>query len=78
MTKSRVILSEQGPRSPLARALGGAGKKEHSLVLYAVAIPLPFVNQWLSHAIYIAVAAIWLVPDKRIESHLRAEHAGRT
>jgi len=72
-----AILSEHGPDSRLARALGSAGKERLSLALYAAAIPLAFVNQWFSDAIYITVAAMWLVPDKRIESHFRAEHAER-
>jgi uncharacterized membrane protein len=72
-----AILTEQGPQSRLAAAIGGAGKEKLSLALYAAAIPLAFVNQWISDAIYITVAAMWLVPDKRIESRLRAEHVGR-
>jgi uncharacterized membrane protein len=39
-----------------------------SVLLYASAIPLAFVNQWISDAIYVFVALLWLVPDKRIES----------
>jgi len=73
-----AILSEQGPNSRLARALGKGGKEKLSLALYAASIPLAFVNQWISDAIYITVAALWLVPDRRIESRLRAERAERT
>ena len=40
--------------------------------LYAIAIPLAFVNQWISDAIYVAVATIWLVPDPRIEGRIRS------
>jgi hypothetical protein len=42
-------------------------------VLYLSAIGLAFVNQWISDALYIAVALWWLVPDRRIERKLRAE-----
>ena len=52
--------------------LKGDRKGQLSLVLYAIAIPLAFVNQWISDAIYVAVAAIWLVPDTRIEGRLKA------
>ena len=39
-----------------------------SVVLYALAIPLAFVNQLISDAIYVMVALMWLIPDRRIES----------
>jgi uncharacterized membrane protein len=68
-----AILSEQGPNSRLATALGKGGKEKLSLALYAASIPLAFVNQWISDIIFITVAAMWLVPDRRIESRLRAE-----
>ena len=51
----------------LAEAVGNDFKGKLSLVLYIAAIPLAFVNQWISDALYIAVAIIWLVPDRRIE-----------
>ena len=73
-----AILSEQGPNSRLARALGKGGKEKLSLALYAASIPLAFVNQWISDAIYITVAAMWLVPDTRIESRLKAERSERS
>jgi uncharacterized membrane protein len=64
----RTILAEHGPDSTLGQAVGGDIKGILSLVAYASAIPLAFVNQWLSDAIYVAVALVWLVPDRRIES----------
>ncbi len=64
---SRILLSSHGPESKLATALGNDFKGKISLVLYAIAIPLAFVNPWIAYGIYILVAAIWLVPDKRIE-----------
>ena len=49
-------------------------KGKISLVLYIAAIPLAFVNEWLSDAIYVTVALIWLAPDPRIERvHERAQ-----
>jgi TMEM175 potassium channel family protein len=67
---ARVLVAQQPPGSRLATALGSDRKGWLSLVLYAAAIPLAFVNQWISDAIYITVALIWLVPDRRIESTL--------
>jgi|SRR5687767_14760782 uncharacterized membrane protein len=72
-----TILKEHGPHSRLAKAVGKGGKEKLSLVLYAAAIVFAFVNHWISDAIYITVAAMWLVPDKRIESRLKAERAER-
>ena len=73
-----AILAEHGPHSRLANAVGSGGKEQLSLALYAAAIPLAFVNQWISDAIYITVAAMWLVPDTRIESRLKAERSERS
>jgi uncharacterized membrane protein len=68
---SRALVAEQGPDSNLARAMGSDRKGKVSLVLYATAICLAFVNQWIADAIYLLVALMWLVPDSRIESRLR-------
>jgi uncharacterized membrane protein len=73
-----AIVAEHGPHSRLATALGSDGKAKLSIALYAASIPLAFVNQSISDAIFITVAAMWLVPDKRIERHLAAKPAART
>ena len=65
-----AIVRHQGPHSKLAAAVRSGVKEKLSLVLYVAAIPLAFVNQWISDAIYVTVALIWLVPDRRIESIL--------
>jgi uncharacterized membrane protein len=65
-----VILKHNGPDSKLAQALGSDFKGNISVVLYVAAVPLAFVNQWFSDAIYFIVAMIWLVPDRRIEAQL--------
>jgi uncharacterized membrane protein len=62
-----AILREEGPDSRLATAVGGDAKGKLSLVLYVLAIPLAFVNQFFSDAIFVAVALIWFIPDPRIE-----------
>jgi uncharacterized membrane protein len=51
----------------VAAAVGGDLKGKISALLYVAAIPLAFVNQWFSDAIFVTVALIWLVPDRRIE-----------
>ena len=67
----RVLVSQQAPGSRLAAALGGDDTKEHlSMAAYAAAIPLAFVSHWISNALYVAVALMWLVPDPRIESKI--------
>jgi uncharacterized membrane protein len=69
----KTILVQQGSDSVLARAIGRDLKGKISPLMYAAAIPLAFVNQWLSDALYVAVALIWLVPDRRIEMTLERE-----
>jgi uncharacterized membrane protein len=54
----------------LAKALGSDFKGKISIVIYIVAIPLAFVRAWLACALYIVVAIIWLVPDRRIEKKI--------
>jgi uncharacterized membrane protein len=71
------IIAVQGPESPLASAVGGDVKGKISVVLYVLAIPLAFVRAWIADAIFVTVALMWLVPDRRIERNLQ-EHAERS
>jgi uncharacterized membrane protein len=64
----QVIIRRQDADSRLAMAVGGDTKGKISMVLYAAAVPLAFVNQIVSHVIYASVAIMWLIPDSRIES----------
>lgn len=57
----------------LAKAIANDGKGRMSIISYAAAIPLAFVSQWISGAIYLLVALMWLVPDRRIEERVRKE-----
>jgi uncharacterized membrane protein len=66
----RVIIAEQGESSLLGTAVGGDLKGKLSPLLYAIAIPAAFLNQWISGGIYVLVALIWLIPDRRIERAL--------
>jgi uncharacterized membrane protein len=69
----RAIIAEHGPDSRLARAVGGTDRKGLvSLAGYAAAIPLAFVQAWISVAIYVGITLLWLVPDRRIERHLKS------
>ena len=63
-----AIVKEHGAESKLASALGSDVKGKISPILYLAAIPLAFVNRWISMALYVLVALLWLVPDRRIES----------
>jgi uncharacterized membrane protein len=65
---AKVIIAAEGPESKLAKAVGRDIKGQISPALYAAAIPLAFVNQWLAQSLYVLVALMWLVPDPRIES----------
>jgi uncharacterized membrane protein len=69
----RCIIAAQGPHSRLKEAVGSDLKGNLSMVMYITAIPLAFVNRWLAYAIYISVALMWLIPDRRIERRLQAE-----
>ena len=64
----KAIMRKQGSESLLANALGADIKGKISLILYAAAIVLAFVSPWISIAIYVMVAVMWLVPDRRIEN----------
>jgi uncharacterized membrane protein len=66
----RTIIAAQGPHSRLKEAIGDDTKGYVSLAMYATAVPLAFVNEWFAYALYIGVALIWLVPDRRIEQRL--------
>lgn len=62
------ILATHGPSSPLRTALGSDRKGKASPILYAAAIVLGYVSRWVAIGIYVFVALIWLIPDRRIES----------
>ena len=64
---AQALARLHGPESKLARALGKDVKGILSLVLYAVAIALAALDTRFSQALYVAVAVIWIVPDRRME-----------
>jgi uncharacterized membrane protein len=68
-----LLVRVAGPASPLAIALGKDWKGKLSLVIYLVAIGLAFLNPWLGFGLYVVVAVIWFIPDRRIEKTLSSE-----
>ena len=66
----RALLALHGKASTLATALGSDFKGRISIVFYVIALPLAFLSPWISCAVYVLVAAMWLIPDPRIEKRL--------
>lgn len=73
---SRTLVGLHGERSTLALALGSDMKGKLSVLIYAAALPLAFVNRWVAVGAYVVVALMWLVPDRRIERGLSAPQDG--
>lgn len=67
---TRTLISLHGSDSILASAVGRDFKGKISVVIYLVAIALAFVNSWLACGLYVLVAIMWLIPDRRIEKIL--------
>jgi len=66
-----AIVACNGRSSRLAEAVGSDLKGKVSLAMYAASVPLAFVSPWIAIALYVAVALMWLVPDRRIETKLK-------
>jgi uncharacterized membrane protein len=67
------IVAADGPDSPLARALGRDRKGQVSRLCYGLGVAGAFYRPWIGWALYVTVALIWFVPDRRIERQLRPE-----
>ena len=65
-----TLLHAEGEQSRLRAAIGSDLKGKISPLLYCLGIGLAFADRWISLAVYVAVALIWLVPDRRVERHL--------
>ena len=63
-----TIIAEHGNTAKLAAAIGNDRKGKLSLLCYFAAIPLAFTHEWISDVLYVWVALMWLIPDRRIES----------
>src|SRR2546429_8971270 len=68
----RALVKRDGPTSLLARAVGRGLKGKLAALLYAPAAVLAFVSAWIADALYVLVALIWFVPDRRIERSIDA------
>ena len=66
----QAIIRSEGPDSALAKAIGRDRKGRASQICYLAAIPLAFVNPLISDVLYVAVALLWIIPDRRIERAL--------
>jgi uncharacterized membrane protein len=71
----QLIIASQGPQSLLRRAVGADWKGKLSPLCYLVAIPAAFVSHWLAQGVYLLVALMWLVPDRRIEHVLQGSES---
>jgi uncharacterized membrane protein len=71
---THVIIRQEGPDSLLAKAVGRDIKGNVSTALWAIAVPLAYFYQWAGQTIYVLIALMWLVPDKRIERVLQSPH----
>jgi uncharacterized membrane protein len=67
---TRTLISHHGKDSTLAIAVGEDLKGKLSVIIYAVAIAISFINTWIPCALYVLVAAMWFIPDRRIEKTL--------
>ena len=66
----QTIIAAQGPESPLKAAIGSDWKGKLSPILYILGVVSSFLWSWIPQAIYMVVALLWLVPDRRIERSL--------
>jgi uncharacterized membrane protein len=64
------LIAHSDRNAALARAVGSDRKTKISILLYLVGVGLSFIWSWLGFAVYIGVAIIWLVPDRRIEERV--------
>jgi len=72
----RAILAVEGRHSILATAIGNDLKGKLSPLLYLIAIPSAFIHQWIAGGLYVIVALMWLIPDRRIERALSIRQRG--
>ena len=70
LLQSKLTKHSQGENAVLAEAVGSDRKGKISLALYVIAIGMAFVQQNISHGIYVLVALIWFIPDRRIEQRI--------
>lgn len=67
---TKIVLSVKDQNPQLAQAVGNGIKEKLSVFTYLIAIPISFMNQWISLVLYVLVAILWFQPDRRIEKLL--------
>jgi uncharacterized membrane protein len=67
----RFIIATHGKESDIARAIGSDFKRNISVAAYVAAIAVAFYNPWISGGLFIAVALMWFIPDRRIERMIK-------
>jgi uncharacterized membrane protein len=67
---TKCLLHLHGRDSTLAASIGSDRKGKVSVLVYAAAIPLAFIKPWIAGALYVLVAVVWLIPDRRIERNI--------
>jgi uncharacterized membrane protein len=70
----QTLVALEGPQSQLARAIGRDRKGLLSLGCYVTAIAVAYWEPWIADVLYVAVALVWIVPDRRIEKHVQHVH----
>ncbi len=70
MILARALINAQGKGGQLDQAIGRDLKGKLPLLLYGLAVPAAFVQTWIAYGLYITVALMWLIPDRRIEAQL--------
>jgi len=68
---ARQLVYLHGAESTFGKALGRDVKGKTSVVIYALAVPVAFLNSWIAFAMFVAVAVMWLIPDRRFERAVR-------
>jgi uncharacterized membrane protein len=69
----RALLRLHAPDSALVKAMAQNAKESISLALYALAVGMAFVHTWIACTLYCVVAAMWMIPDRRIEREIGAK-----
>jgi uncharacterized membrane protein len=70
----KMLVANEGDNSLMARAIGKDFKGTMSVIAYMISVPLSFYNQWIAQVIFVLIALVWLVPDRRIEEVLSRAH----
>ncbi|MCE0724035.1 MULTISPECIES: hypothetical protein [Legionella] len=66
-----TLISHEGKESLVSKAIGNDFKGNIFIFLYVLAIPLAYVYTWIAQILYVIVAIIWFIPDKRIENKIK-------